>query len=191
MFNNKRSIVIMQRYHFSQYSFKLTTTDFFSTILTLYAFLLLIFYLFINIGKYHFKINSSNKFICSMFCIYIYFFWLFIIFLSLSGDIEENPGPKPKSCQSLSICHWNLNSISAHNFCKLSLLQAYNSIHKYDIICLSETYLNSSILYDDDNLEFPGYNLIRADHPSDNRRGGVCIYYKNTLPLKLLNVNYL
>ena len=40
-------------------------------------------------------------------------------------------------------------------------------------------------------MEFPGYNLIRADHPSNNKRGGVCIYYKNTLPLKLLSINYL
>ena len=96
-----------------------------------------------------------------------------------------------KSCQSFSICHWNLNSISAHNFTKLSLLQAYNSVHNYDITCLSETYLNSSVSCDDDNLEIPGYNLIHADHPSDNRRGGVCVYYKNTLPLKLVNINYL
>ena len=29
------------------------------------------------------------------------------------------------------------------------------------------------------------------NHPSDNRRGGVCVYYKNTLPLKLVNINYL
>ena len=61
----------------------------------------------------------------------------------------------------------------------MSLLQAYNAVHKYDIICLSETYLNCSIRYDDDNLEIPGYNLIRADHPSEDKRGGVCIYYKN------------
>ena len=126
-----------------------------------------------------------------MICIYIYFIWLIFILLICSGDIETNPGPKSKSCQSFSICHWNLNSISAHNFTKLSLLQAYNSVHNYDIICLSETYLNSSVSCDDDNLEIPGYNLIRADHPSDNRRGGVCVYYKNTLPLKLVNINYL
>ena len=49
----------------------------------------------------------------------------------------------------------------------MSLSQAFNAVHKYDIICLSETYLNSSIPYDDDNLETPGYNLIRADHPSE------------------------
>ena len=70
----------------------------------------------------------------------------------------------------------------------MSLLKAYNATHKYDIICLSETYLNSSIPYDDDNLEIAGYNLIRADHPSEDRRGGVFIYYKNTLPLKVLDI---
>ena len=30
-----------------------------------------------------------------------------------------------------------------------------------DIICLSETYLDSSIQSDNDNLEIPGYNLVR------------------------------
>ena len=181
-----------QRYHFSQYAIKINMNVCFSSNLkSLYAFLLLIFCFLFNIGKYHFKIHSVKKFIFSIICIYIYFIWLFIILLSLSGDVEENPGPKFKSCLSFSICHWNLNSISARNFCKLSLVQAYDSIHKYDIIWLSETYLNSSILCDDDNLEIPGYNLIRADHPSDNKRGGVCIYYKNILPLRLLNINYL
>ena len=54
--------------------------------------------------------------------------------LMLCGDIASNPGPKPNSCQSFSICHWNLNI--CHNFSKISLLKAYNAIHTYDIICL-------------------------------------------------------
>ena len=57
----------------------------------------------------------------------------------------------------------------------MSILQAYNPVHKYDIICLLETYLNSSIPYDDDNLEIPGYNLIRADHPSEDKHSSVCV----------------
>ena len=69
------------------------------------------------------------------------------------------------------------------------LLQACNAVHKYDIICLSEIYVNSSIPYDDDNLETLGSNLIRADHPSEDKRGGVCIYYKNTLPLKVPDID--
>ena len=34
----------------------------------------------------------------------------------------------------------------------MSLLQVYNSIHKFDIICLSETYLDNSYHSDDDQL---------------------------------------
>ena len=45
--------------------------------------------------------------------------------LMLCGDIESNPGPRPNAGQSFSICHWNLNSIAAHNFSKISLLKAY------------------------------------------------------------------
>ena len=170
----------------------LTIFDCFSIILaSSYTYFVLVFFFLLNVVKYNFIINSPKKFVCNLTCFYIYLFWLVSIILNRSGDIEKNPGPKTKSCQSFSICHWNLNSISAHNFSKLSLLQAYNAVHKYDIICLSETYLNSSIPYDDDNLEIPGYNLIRADHPFENKRGGVCIYYKNTLPLKVLDIHIL
>ena len=77
------------------------------------------------------------------------------------------------------------------NFSKVSLLNAYTSLHSFNIICLSETYLDSSILSHDPNLEVHGYDLIRADHPSNVKRGGVCIYYKNHLPLKLTNINFL
>ena len=46
-----------------------------------------------------------------------------------------------------------------------------------------ETFLNSSIETNDDRISIDGYNLIRADHPSDSKRGGVCIYYKEHIPL--------
>ena len=105
--------------------------------------------------------------------------WLHILLITLR-DVELSPGPKRNAAQTFSIFHWNLSSICAHNFAKLSLLRAYMSVHKFDIICLSETYLDSSI--DDENL---------ADHPSNKKRGGICIYYKNFLPLKLTGVRLL
>ena len=40
-------------------------------------------------------------------------------------------------------------------------------------------------------MEISGYNLIRCDHPSNNKRGVICIYYKQFLPLRILNVQYL
>ena len=111
------------------------------------------------------------------------FHWLYIFLITLSGDAELNPAPKHKATQTLSVCLWNLNSIYAHNFAKLSLLRAYTSTHKFDIICSSETYLDSSI--DDESLGISGYFLIRSDHLSNKTRGGICIYYKNFFPLKV------
>ena len=126
-----------------------------------------------------------------MLSTYLFYIWLFFIRTKWSGDIERNPGPKPNFCQSFSLCHWNLSSISAHNFIKLSLSRPYIAIHKFNVVCLSEAYLNSSISNDDGSLEVPGYNLFRGDQPSNTKRGGVCIYYRNSLPLKILRIHYL
>ena len=71
----------------------------------------------------------------------------------LSGGVEINPGPLSNCKEYFSICHWNLNSISARNYSKLFLLKAYIIFHKLDIICLSETYLDSTIPNDDDKLQ--------------------------------------
>ena len=58
-----------------------------------------------------------------------------------------------------------------------------------DIICLLETYLDSSIQSDNDNLQILGYNLVCSDRSSNNKRGGVC--YKSSLPLRVINICFL
>ena len=100
---------------------------------------------------------------------YVNHFQLHNIFMKLCDDVEENPGPKLTSNQIFSICHWNLNRISAHNYIKLSLSRAYLSTHKFDVICISETYLDSDASDEDTNLEIVGYTLIRSDHPSNTK----------------------
>ena len=67
--------------------------------------------------------------------------WFYSISITLSGDVETNPGPKRNSTETFSFCHWNLNSISSHNYVKISLLKAYITVHKFDIICLSQAYM--------------------------------------------------
>ena len=157
---------------------------FFQTIINL--FLLKSYY------KFH-SFRVRNVLVSFLYLIIWYEFaaWSIPFSILLNGDIETNPGPKSIAGQSFSICHWNLNSISAHNFTKISLLTAYVLVHNFDIICLSETYLNSEISTDDKNLEIPGYYLLCADHPSNNKRGGVCIFYRTNLPLRILNISYL
>ena len=110
--------------------------------------------------------------------------------MHISGDIEKTRVPLKDFSQTFSIGDWNLNSLAPHNFTKVALLKAYLSVQRFDIFCISETYLNSSITEDDDSLQIPEYDLIRSDHPSNNKRGGAAIYYKNFLPLKLMDVNY-
>ena len=72
--------------------------------------------------------------------------WIYSHRISLRGDTELNPGPKQDINQCFSVCHWNLNSVVSHSFAKIQSLIAYNCIHKFDIIFLSESYLNSEIL---------------------------------------------
>ena len=117
--------------------------------------------------------------------------WLYSLLISLSADFELNPGLKRASTSNISIFHWNLKSISAHNYIKLFLLKVYITIHKFDIICLAETYLDSSTTSDGDNLAISRYNLIHSDHPSNSKRGGACICYKNSLPLRILSIQYI
>ena len=42
-----------------------------------------------------------------------------------------------------------------------------------------------------DHLCLDGYKLIRVDHLKNIKQGGFCIYYRETLPLKIIQINYL
>ena len=110
--------------------------------------------------------------------------------MHFSGNFEKNPGLKKDFSQTFTIGHWNLNSLVAHNSTKVASLKAYLSVQRFEIFCISQTYLNSSVTEDDDSLRISGYDLVRSDHPSNNKRVGVVIYYRNFLPLKLIDVNY-
>ena len=93
------------------------------------------------------------------------------MFVNLSLELQQHIGP------------WLFRIISFEGI--------YISVHKFDIIYLPETYLDLTVPLDDDNLVISGYNLIRPDHPSNTKRGGVCLYYKNYLPPRVLIISYL
>ena len=107
-----------------------------------------------------------------------FFYNVFLYFFILkAGDVELNPGRKKVPHSYFSCCHWNVNSLATDNYSKVLALKAYNSTYKYGFICISETFLDSSFEPDDKDLMLDGYKLIRSDHPSNTKRGGVCIYY--------------
>ena len=106
----------------------------------------------------------------------IFLFLCFPNLLFRCADNEANTGP---NFSSITFFHWNLNGRTAHDSIKISLLQAHVTQYNYGIICLFESFLNSSIQTNDDRSN----NLTRARHRSDSKRNGVCIHYKEHTPL--------
>ena len=102
--------------------------------------------------------------------------------LMLAGDIESNPGPQIDNC--LKFFHWNLNSICARNKVKISLIEAYNSLHRFDVIAVSESMLDSSVSNDDIFIKGFSREIFRSDHPSNTKLGGVCLYFREGLPIR-------
>ena len=109
----------------------------------------------------------------------IYLPWFNIILLR-SGNIHPNPGPV---ANQFNFCHWNLNGLMAHDKLKLALIEAYNAVYHYDVIGISETFLNSKINDSDICIQGFSHDVFRKDHPNDTSRGGVCLYYRENLPI--------
>ena len=108
-------------------------------------------------------VNIANQCLNSKYSFFSFYILVFINLILLCWDIEENPGPKTKPNDNLSVYHWNVNSIPSHNFQKIAVFESFVAMHKFNIIC---TTLN--------DLNLNGYSLLRADHPSNAKRGGVC-----------------
>ena len=114
-------------------------------------------------------------------------FWISILLIKLSSDVHPNPGPhsinQNFSSGFLSFCNWNLNTLSKDEFYRTSLLEAHNSLYKYDIISLCETSLSDDITVPENSL--PGYIYHPLNNPDGSRNGGVGIFYKDSLPLRI------
>ena len=110
--------------------------------------------------------------------------WIFLMRLVLCPDIHPNPGPAHSNDFTggfFSFCNWNLNTLSKEDFSRITLLEAHNTEHKYDIISLCETSLDNATQVP----ETPGYKFHLCNHPDGNRSVGVGIFYKESLPLKI------
>ena len=122
---------------------------------------------------------------------FIQYIWVHALLIRQNGDIEMNPGSRANTFHSFPISYWNLNSLTAHNYLKVSPLRAYVAITKFGVVCLSEADLNLSNLSDDDNFKLPGYNVVRVHHPSNTKKVVFTSISKNSLPLEVLDIQLL
>jgi hypothetical protein len=99
------------------------------------------------------------------------------LLLVVSGSIHPNPG----SFVDLSICHINARSLYAFdkdlesNRTKLDEIESVLCLqYRYDIICISETWLKSNISCED--IKINNYTVYRKDRSDNSSYGGVAIY---------------
>ncbi len=163
----------------AEYTFYPSST-FLQVFASLYAYAKILLYTVLELTKrLHFIIPRALKcftvkrlphvygYPYALFVLYymLHMHWITHRTILLSGDIETNPGP---NLNTFNFCTWNLNSITAHDFTRISQIEAYNSIYNYDLIGIVETHLDSTV--EDGNLMLDGYTFIKDNHPLNVKR---------------------
>ena len=107
------------------------------------------------------------------------------------GDVKTNPGPdidislssanspsvndpeKEIIKSKFSIVHYNVQNLV------YKVEPIVGELHDFDVICLTETWLNIRTLID--CLKLNGFSVpYRRDRPGDNH-GGICVYVKESI----------
>ena len=106
--------------------------------------------------------------------------FIVLLLLIISGSVHPNPGPD----KDLTICHVNMRSLQPHDrSCKLDELYSKLCLEKeYDVICVSETWLDDSI--PDSDVVLTDYQIFRKDR--NRHGGGVAIYVHDALAVQNL-----
>ena len=113
----------------------------------------------------------------------LFFIIVLHILLVISG-IEINPGPNISKKSKLSFAVWNLDSIPARDFARIALIESFQASYNFDIFGVCESLVNKKINNEDILINGFSSEPLRADKPENTRNGGVCLYFKENLPIK-------
>ena len=102
--------------------------------------------------------------------------------LILSGTVEINHGPVTKKT-SLSFAVWNLDSIPARDYARIPLIESFLATYEFDIFGVCKSLLNKDIPNDDIYINGFSPEPFHSDKPENSRNGGVCLYFKDNLPI--------
>ena len=139
-----------------------------------------------NISSHVIKSLQSYLRFISSFAFINFAFFIFVLqtLLILSGNVAKNPGPSQPTKTKLSFAIWNLDSLPAREFARIPLIETFQATYSFDLFGVVESSLNNSIK--NESIFISGYSPdpFRADKPETNRCGGVCLYFKEGLPIK-------
>ena len=133
---------------------------------------------------FKYMIMSTGFFVSTFLSIPCATIWYFQLVIYLSNDISTNSGPQFRN-NFFNFMSWNLNSLAKDNFHRVSLIEAHNSLFNYDLISICETCLNDSVELPETLLD--EYIFVPVNNPANTRRGGVGLFYKNSLPVVIRN----
>ena len=115
---------------------------------------------------------------------FAYYLMVLQTLLFLSGTVELNPGPVKSKVTNLSFAVWNLDSIPARNYARIPLIETFQSTYNFDSFGVCESLLNNDIPNEDIFVNGFSPEPFRADKPENSRNGGVCLFFKENLPIK-------
>ena len=90
-----------------------------------------------------------------------------LLLLLLSGNVHPNPGPT-----SFNFMHYNVNSLKAHTFSRVRLIESFISIQGLDLAVITETALGKDI--EDNHVEIDGFNVLRKDLTNNSTHSHGC-----------------
>ena len=104
----------------------------------------------------------------------------FLLVLSLLLILGVSSSSKKK----LSFTVWNLDSLPARDYAIIPLLESFQAEYKFDLLGVCESALTASI--PNNSILIDGFSPgpLRADKVDNTRNGGVCLYYREDLPIK-------
>ena len=120
------------------------------------------------------------------FTFFLYFNLIIHILLIISG-VSPNPGPSYSNYKPFSFCHLNARSILSHSQ-KIDEIRSILA-HEcdYDVIAITETWLNNNTLANEEDLFIQNYHtILRKDRSNNMRGGGVAVYVRDSVRITRL-----
>ena len=84
----------------------------------------------------------------------------------------------------LSFAVWNLESLPARGFARVPLIESLQSTYDFDLFGVCESMLTEKISNEEIFINGFSADPFRADKAANIRNGGVCLYFKESLPIK-------
>ena len=84
--------------------------------------------------------NVANQCISSKYSFFGFLLWYLLISLCCVGILRKTRDLKPSQMTMFLY----VNNIPSHNFQKIAVLENFVAMHRFDIICILETFLNNT-----------------------------------------------